>query len=371
MVKLASFNANVTGAYFIIAAAIGMIARDSTAAVLLTEDFEGAAADVNITTMTTAFTGIGGLATDATVFARTDSTPFFAAGTKYLEYHDSTTTASPRLQFSLPAEPVDPINAPHLKQITNSGFGFSFDFFEPAGMGVSSLRVGVSNGSFTSTLNRMVELVLHEPSGVNHSGYIDGTKTVQNLSDTAFAVGVMHHVDIVGVVGSVPGGSISYLKDGPQSVANNSYDIWVDGVRLADNATFRNDFTVITEFAILNSGASSTQTVYFDNIVFRSDIPGAVTQPGDFDGDQDVDGADFAAWQSGFPNSSGASLEDGDADGDGDVDGADFVVWQTHFPFSPAAGVSPVPEPPTMILAGIAAAAVAFSTRLRTRPGTK
>jgi hypothetical protein len=67
---------------------------------------------------------------------------------------------------------------------------------------------------------------------------------------------------------------------------------------------------------------------------------------GDFDGDGDVDGADFVAWQTHFPTATGATLADGDADGDGDVDGADFVVWQTNFPFTPAPG-SAVPEPST------------------------
>jgi hypothetical protein len=70
-----------------------------------------------------------------------------------------------------------------------------------------------------------------------------------------------------------------------------------------------------------------------------------LAQQGDFDGDGDVDGADFVAWQTNFPKSTGATLSEGDADGDGDVDGADFVVWQTNFPFTPSTGTAPVPEP--------------------------
>lgn len=68
--------------------------------------------------------------------------------------------------------------------------------------------------------------------------------------------------------------------------------------------------------------------------------------PGDFDGDHDVDGADFVIWQTNFPKASGATLATGDADGDGDVDGADFVVWQTHFPTSPGSA-SESGGPPT------------------------
>jgi hypothetical protein len=62
--------------------------------------------------------------------------------------------------------------------------------------------------------------------------------------------------------------------------------------------------------------------------------------PGDFDGDGDVDGADFVVWQTNFPKASGATIVDGDADGDGDVDGADFVVWQTNFPYAPSPGIA-------------------------------
>ncbi|MCC7085538.1 MAG: hypothetical protein IT427_11080 [Pirellulales bacterium] len=90
--------------------------------------------------------------------------------------------------------------------------------------------------------------------------------------------------------------------------------------------------------------------------------------PGDFDFDGDVDGADFAVWQTHFPIASGATITEGDADRDGDVDGADFTVWQTNFPHAPAFISSLVPEPAsaTTLLAATAAFAIA-SWRKRTR----
>jgi hypothetical protein len=88
-------------------------------------------------------------------------------------------------------------------------------------------------------------------------------------------------------------------------------------------------------------------------------------RPGDFDGDDDVDGADFVAWQTNFPLASGAQWFQGDADGDGDVDGADFVVWQTNFPST--AGPASVPEPASVVLIVGAAAGLAGFRRLRPR----
>lgn len=90
--------------------------------------------------------------------------------------------------------------------------------------------------------------------------------------------------------------------------------------------------------------------------------------PGDFDGDGDVDGADFVAWQTHFPTGSGAALADGDADGDGDVDGADFVVWQTNFPFIPGPGASAVPEPSSFaVLLSLDLLALTLSWKLKMR----
>jgi hypothetical protein len=56
----------------------------------------------------------------------------------------------------------------------------------------------------------------------------------------------------------------------------------------------------------------------------------------------------------------------GDFDGDGDVDGADFVAWQTSFPFTPGSSIAPVAEPSTLLLGTLAAAlAVAIHRRSR------
>jgi autotransporter-associated beta strand protein len=88
---------------------------------------------------------------------------------------------------------------------------------------------------------------------------------------------------------------------------------------------------------------------------------------GDFDGDGDVDGADFIVWQTNYPTTSGATA--GDADNDDDVDGADFAAWQNAFPTSPGPGVSQVPEPVGIVLMAIAITVTPPLFRSRRRPG--
>lgn len=66
-----------------------------------------------------------------------------------------------------------------------------------------------------------------------------------------------------------------------------------------------------------------------------SSTPGSATLTapvsGDFDGDNDVDGADFLAWQRGFGKTGNAAPADGDANGDNNVDAFDLGIWANQF----------------------------------------
>ncbi len=75
----------------------------------------------------------------------------------------------------------------------------------------------------------------------------------------------------------------------------------------------------------------------------------------DFNGDGDFDGDDLVALLSQYGQLSDATLADGDAQGDQDVDGSDFLAWQRAEHLSVAPVVSPVavPEPSSMLLLGI------------------
>jgi hypothetical protein len=72
----------------------------------------------------------------------------------------------------------------------------------------------------------------------------------------------------------------------------------------------------------------------------------------DFDGDQDVDGADYLTWQRGVGLTSTASFADGDANGDFNVDRGDLAYWRGQFAEASAtAAAGAVPEPATACLA--------------------
>jgi aldose sugar dehydrogenase len=116
---------------------------------------------------------------------------------------------------------------------------------------------------------------------------------------------------------------------------------------VADNSSERNSVVVGSSFGSLTDIKRGSNGELYVVSLGRGTIYRITSDVvmGDFDGDNDVDGADFVAWQTNFPRTSGATLAMGDADGDGDVDGADFVVWQTNFPTTPGGGSSPVPEP--------------------------
>jgi hypothetical protein len=114
------------------------------------------------------------------------------------------------------------------------------------------------------------------------------------------------------------------------------------------------------------------------DLVFRYAVVPSAPLDADFDGDGDVDGADFLAWQRGLGTTgAGATKAAGNADGDTDVDAADLAVWKSDFGDSAASGAgvlqtgfvryvtgaaAAVPEPSTVILASMGVVVI-MSTR--------
>ncbi len=81
----------------------------------------------------------------------------------------------------------------------------------------------------------------------------------------------------------------------------------------------------------------------------------------DFDGDGDVDGADFLRWQAAFVTDAA-----GDADRDGDTDGDDFLIWQSEYQSLGSGAVAPstsVPEASGVTLGLLVAFAACLARR--------
>jgi hypothetical protein len=143
------------------------------------------------------------------------------------------------------------------------------------------------------------------------------------------------------------------LSDDPTTVTSGPGPEWNIGNRPSGNRSFQG---ALDEFRMSNVARGA------GDFIFRESP--AIT--GDFDGDGDVDGADFIAWQTNFPKETGATLAEGDADDDDDVDGADFAIWQSGFPTEPSPGVATVPEPQSVALFAVASAILLFRRLRRT-----
>jgi hypothetical protein len=90
-----------------------------------------------------------------------------------------------------------------------------------------------------------------------------------------------------------------------------------------------------------------------------------VVNSADFNADGVVDSNDLTLWRSGVA-SGGNEKVDGDADNDQDVDGADFLAWQRQLGSEPAIHASStVPEPSSaeLLISILAAAAALSATR--------
>jgi hypothetical protein len=87
--------------------------------------------------------------------------------------------------------------------------------------------------------------------------------------------------------------------------------------------------------------------------------------PGDFNGDNIVDAADYTVWRDNLGAADESSLM-GNGDGLDGVDPGDYALWKSNFgatPGSGALGTAAVPEPATWTLALLVGAALAMVRR--------
>ena len=136
------------------------------------------------------------------------------------------------------------------------------------------------------------------------------------------------------------------------------------------NAEVDEPARTITKFGIGSATNTDIGSFAIDNVLVRSgavfnrNFP-APTLVGNFDNSNNtVDGADLTLFRQRFGNTA-APLAD--ADNDGDTDGNDFLLWQRNvgnsIPVVAAGGA--VPEPSTLVLVALSAAAALSGGRRR------
>ncbi|WP_145059112.1 hypothetical protein [Adhaeretor mobilis] len=149
------------------------------------------------------------------------------------------------------------------------------------------------------------------------------TQTVTNITDSAS--------DLLGT-GTGPGGGSSLTSD---------LDFSVFGTGLSPDSN--GDLT----FLFANSDTVDRSLV---NGLIITEVESLASA--DFDGNEDVDGADLLTWQQGLGLAGQTDNTNGDANGDGDIDNADLIIWQNQYGTSPGtqSAFTVVPEPSSLAL---------------------
>ena len=165
-------------------------------------------------------------------------------------------------------------------------------------------------------------------------------------------------------------GPIAYTGD--TQVTAGTLSITNPGLTLANGADVL--LTTGAFFDLNFSGTDAIRSLFIDGVAQPTGVYGAVgsgaaneigeitgggllqvtslpiTENADFNGDGQVDGADFLVWQRGNGGPGGPTQ--GDANGDSVVNGGDLAIWQSNFGGTgAAAAASAVPEPASATLA--------------------
>jgi hypothetical protein len=105
-----------------------------------------------------------------------------------------------------------------------------------------------------------------------------------------------------------------------------------------------NDATVPPQPIALLTSPLSASDPPLARLTFTRTTPDPPSFAADFDGDSDVDGADFLTWQRGLGTTSAATQAEGDANGDQKIDASDLALWKTHFGGATSAVQAPEPS---------------------------
>lgn len=230
----------------------------AVAAVVFNDNFE---AGVVGSAPGTPWSSIGASSPATTVLVKQDATGslFGIAGNKYGEFIDTTlggTSARADGSFS---------------GVTNSFLTVSFDFYEISGVGIDptpippelpqSFNVQVGSNP-SSTGGRGIDFRLS--NGELYHTLSDSSVNSSKATVADYQLNVKNHIDIVANFNaSAAGGDYGF-----DSLANGTYDIWLNGELAANNLPFRNFGERLASIDGIRLGTdnSTVQTFYVDNV---------------------------------------------------------------------------------------------------------
>jgi T5SS/PEP-CTERM-associated repeat protein len=170
------------------------------------------------------------------------------------------------------------------------------------------------------------------------------------------------------------GGTILGSEYDSLSVAGNASLAGIIDVSLIDNfsPTAGQQFTILTANSITDNGimlagdAASSFNLLVDSTQVVLEVVG-ITPPGDYNGDAEIDAADYVVWRQ-LVGQAGTGLA-ADGNGDGIVDQDDYDIWRAHFGATAigrsTGSITSIPEPLAATLSIISLVALLF---IRRRP---
>jgi hypothetical protein len=232
-------------------------------------------------------------------------------------------------------------------QVTGSGGAAKIELREHASFVVQqNLHMTVATGDVdaSSTLRVVGPNVNARVNGNLYMSY-DPFSLAANPDDStlnAVITGSTHSTIQVGGEAKIEFGKLAVELSGYSPLGGETYTL-LTAASIGGSSFANTDFTL----APLAPGLSWDVSVGATSVVLK--VLGSVPLAGDFDLDQDVDGADFLIWQrGGSPN----PLSTGD-----------LAAWRANYGAPAVGAVQAVPEPGSFLLAGIALGLVAARGR--------